>query len=518
VSIRTFSLGALARATVVVGLPAFGLGVPSVALASPLQAVPSVTISGPVAGLGGCQLKPDDNTPLIVGDPSDPNRLFVTYLTGDQLAVVGARSSDGGRTWSRTLLPGMTGCGGGSDGAVVDPGLALTSTGTLLAGEGWIAANPQPGALNHDVVRELVGRSVDGGASWSPPVDVEPAQPDQRSYMATGPHRSVDLETERAPGIGAPAPIGLLYAQGLPNQVVALHSADDGRSWASPATIATAAIGHDLLAGGMLRARDGTLVGLYGDVDVVQAGASEVAGQLALGNGAIPTTLRAVRSTDGGRTFSGDLPIAPQCRSCLLPTGTVGPDGALLVAFGDVQPDNSDNLYLARSTDDGRSWMRHLITHTAPDNADGQRNLGASLLAVATRPGQIGVLSVQPVGGTGEPVDAILWTSEDAGASWESLTLGGPYSRSTITYQHADGPLGRTVGLVALPNGFGATFTALAPAPLVDGAEENVVYARAMQPAPVGVRGHQAVRHRHRHRSHRHKHHRRHARPRRRSG
>jgi hypothetical protein len=48
---------------------------------------------------------------------------------------------------------------------------------------------------------------------------------------------------------------------------------------------------------------------------------------------------------------------------------------------------------------------------------------------------------------------------------------GGQYQRSTLT-PHFDGQLGSVESLTALPHGFGAAFTALAPEPLADGEQD----------------------------------------------
>jgi hypothetical protein len=118
----------------------------------------------------------------------------------------------------------------------------------------------------------------------------------------------------------------------------------------------------------------------------------------------------------------------------------------------------------ARSNDQGHSWR---ITHVT------NSPYGILLLALAARSGQIGVLTTENTDRCGDLVEE-LYTSTDDGATWSAL-----HQTSSLTSPHFDGFLGREEDLVALPDGFGAVFTALAPAPLVDG-EEDVVYVHAV--------------------------------------
>jgi hypothetical protein len=446
-------LSALAAAALMTG--------PGVAAAAPLRALPPVTISAPVPALAPCHLNGDDNTPLIAAQPGQPGHFVVSYLTGDDRAAVVARSDDEGLRWSRTALASLTPCGGG-DGWV-DPGLIFAAGGTVVAGAGWVDRSGTIGARDHAGVRELLYRSTDGGHEFGGPIEIEPTEPDQRSYFATAPDGSLLVETERAHYLGP------TYTYVEPSTLAILRSTNGGTSWSLEGQIRAAPL-HDSQAAGLLRAPDGTLVALADDVDLTDVPPWLVHSMVLGDKTALPATVTAARSTDRGRTFSTPMPIA-RCGGCALSTAATAPDGALLVAYQDTEGSaGSTDVYLARSTDDGRTWTTHRITHVAR---------GADEPTVAARPGQIGVLVTQGTDGPGDPVDDVLWTSNDDGETWIPLKLGGPYSESSISYQHFDGQLGPEQGLVALPDGFAAVFTALRPSTVTDG-EQDVVFVRAV--------------------------------------
>jgi hypothetical protein len=420
-----------------------------------------VTISGPVPGLAKCHLNGDDNTPLVAVDPKRARRLLVTYLTGDDRAAVVARSRNGGRAWSRKLVPGLTSCTGGGPGQLVDPGLAATGGGHFVLGEGWVASSPPPLAKDHDAIREYTSRASARGRVSKTPTDIEPTQPDQRSFFATGAAGGLLAETERAPYL---APAGYDYA--APGSIVVVPSVNGGRTWGAPATVASSAPGHSVIADGLMRLPHGGIVGLYSDIDLSGAILPLATGAFGAASGPIEATLVAARSDDGGQTFDPGTNVG-QCGNCFLSPMTATAAGVLAVAVADQQADGSTDLKLLSSRDSGLTWKAHQITHVGADIPD---------LAIAARGRLIGVLATEASGGPGDPVRTVLWTSRGP-RHWSHLRLGGPYLRSSITYSHWDTQLGPEQGLVSLPHGFGAAFTTLAPSRLVDG-EQDVAFVR----------------------------------------
>jgi hypothetical protein len=105
--------------------------------------------------------------PHIARSPVDPDFLLATFqegrFTDGQAVNCGySVSRDGGLTWTRALIPGLTASSGGPYPRVTDPVAAMGSNGfaylnTLAAGS--------PTRLG-DI---LVNRSTDGGATFGPP-------------------------------------------------------------------------------------------------------------------------------------------------------------------------------------------------------------------------------------------------------------------------------------------------------------------------------------------------------------
>lgn len=424
------------------------------------RALRAVTVSAPVPALASCHLNGDDNTPRIVVDPRNSRHIVMSYLTGDDRAAVVASSVDGGSRWSRRVLPGLTSCTGGPPGQLVDPSLNFAPGGGLLASNGWVASIPPSGARDHQAIREYINAAPRVGSAWSAPHDLERTQPDQRGFFAMSGARTL-VETERAHYL---APVGYTSAT---STIAVLSSANAGRSWSKPVIAATSKRGHFVVAQGLLSNRGGVVAALYGDVSLSSPA-----------NAPTPVVMRVAISTNGGRSFKrdvrlGDCKNANDNRSvgCYLPHLVVAPDGSLLVAFVTATPNGRSDLRLARSTNGGRSWHLATIAHVAG---------GIPLVALAARQHQIGVLAMQDTTGPGKALRAVLWTAAAGRTRWSSQVLGGPYQQSTITHPHFDGQLGPEQGLVALPDGFGAAFTVLAPAHLRDG-EQDVVYVHVIE-------------------------------------
>src|SRR5205085_2561441 len=90
--------------------------------------------------------------------------------------------------------------------------------------------------------------------------------------------------------------------------------------------------------------------------------------------------LAVVRSTDGGVTWSGAIPIAParsaptgQLRAGPLPVADVGADGTAYVAWTDcaARPGCAGNgVVVSTSHDGGLSWSAAAVVPTGPRSGD----------------------------------------------------------------------------------------------------------------------------------------------------
>ncbi len=99
-------------------------------------------LSGPTPFPDGCPGAVQDEThiagaeiePAVTVDPTHPGTIVATWQQdlgfGGRSDLIGT-SRDGGRTWSRSTIPGLTRCTGGTADSASDPWLAGGPDGTI---------------------------------------------------------------------------------------------------------------------------------------------------------------------------------------------------------------------------------------------------------------------------------------------------------------------------------------------------------------------------------------------------
>ena len=136
-------------------------------------------ISGPSPFAGGCPGARFDDTnitghelePAITVNPANPRNLVAAWKQDvgpvSTRADLVASSLDGGKTWRRSTIPGLTACTGGTADAGSDPWLAAGGDGTVyfsgLAAD--VSTDPPTTAI-------VASRSRNGGRTWRAPVEV----------------------------------------------------------------------------------------------------------------------------------------------------------------------------------------------------------------------------------------------------------------------------------------------------------------------------------------------------------
>jgi len=458
---------AVSAACAIIGL------VPSVTGAarvpSGLRIASRSVVSTPV-NLIGCPPKSNENTPQVSADPSDPDRIVVSYTVGDAEAEVVAVSNDRGSTWTRTLLRGLTRCSGNPDGGqVLDPFLAVGPDGRIYVTTSWGNFDAPPGTLGHDGGRAYLSVSSDGGATFRRPVEPDPGKVDQRDPMVADqshPGR-VHVFFERVFFL---SPLGFVPGPG--SLVGIVDSNDGGRTFGPPRTVASGAPGHDVLTAGSAQS-GGSLIVVRADIndtDIVKILPTLIGGP-ALG----PTVekLIAKSSTDGGKTWSNDASVGTYSffgdsdpGGCCIPDLAATSDGDAYEVWAD-RVGSGGRVIVSRSTDGGHTWRLKTAVTTAGR---------AFLASVAARPdGHVAVMYYRR---SGDAVSVFLVDSADRGNSWSApLTLAGPFSWSALTFKTDATPFGPYEDLTALPDGYGAAFT-VGTGSRTSSNQEDVVFVR----------------------------------------
>jgi hypothetical protein len=448
----------------------------SPAAASPILSLSSpVRISGALPLPSGCSAA-DGNGAHAAVDPAHPNHISVVYTVGNSVAGAVATSSDGGSSWTRRVLPGLTSCTGGADGLFGDPMIATGAGGRTVTSAGWVTNDSAPGVdnLNGDDVRLLMNSADQSSRAFSAPVEPEPGAADQRGPLSFAPGSDSDVLVafERTHYVNNPAVDyvtgGFLFGTG--GSIGMSHSTDGGAKWQPLPDPVTGTPGSDVVTLGLVRS-GGSVVLIYAVVDTAKI-PQWLAGQ------GLPQQLFSTSSHDNGAHWSAGTPIGTYTfphgvpQGWAIPDVAVSPDGKVYVAWPHVDPSDITSLRyngidIASSSDAGQQWTRTEATSGQLGFTDGDVYQPA---IAAGEHSTLGLLFY--VADASNNLTPRIATSTDAGRSWSSAALASTFSTSAIADGNIDGPLpvGSAQDLVAQPDGFGATTT------LVSGANEDVMW------------------------------------------
>ena len=331
-----------------------GFGARAATLANGIAVAPNVDVSNEVT--------PQSETSIAV-DPSDPSHLVAGSNEIVRLPMRGYFSSDGGATWGGVDLPlppplTVNGVDFGSD-----PGVAWDSNGNVYYSYIVVFFSS---AFNHSAhgvaingTEMAVARSSDGGKTWTSTffglhrgegkfndkpmiaVDTNPGSPNMGTVYVTW-----DITS------GSSSTTGIMISR----------STDHGVTFSAPAHVSPVLAGPHF--------------GFGADPFVAPDGSLHVAW-----NGSLDNQLNQAVSTDGGRTFSAPVTIAPTVvpfavnipaqnvrGADLYPTcaadQSAGPNrGNLYCAWNDLNGPSGMDVLFSRSTDGGATWSAPAVVN-----------------------------------------------------------------------------------------------------------------------------------------------------------
>ncbi|HEX6468421.1 MAG TPA: sialidase family protein [Streptosporangiaceae bacterium] len=354
--------------------------------------VPNCTAGqGPASGVvfPGAEVEP-----WLSVNPKNP-RNIIGFVQQDRWSDGGARAltfsvtHDGGRHWKEVLFPGVGQCTGGTYQRISDPGVSFAPDGTAYAIA--LAASFSADNTSLQFSGIFAATSKDGGNTWTKAValkeDADPNFFNDKELITADPTNSRrayavwDRSNEQG---GQP--------------VWFSRTTDGGRTW-SPARIIYDPTPGFTIANQVAVLPDGSLVDMFfegpgaaeepgiaspesapaASLDAARARLTQRALQEEDAN-----TIRIIRSTDHGRTWSAPITVATD-----VPAQIVDPDQGRPLRTADIVPDiavdrHSGRLYvvwqdasatrsqaailLSSSGDGGRHWTAPVRVSRTPDS------------------------------------------------------------------------------------------------------------------------------------------------------
>jgi len=386
----------------------------------------------------------------VAANPRNPRQILVSWIQDGRTTDTVMASRDGGRSFSRVFVPGLSACTGGPFQVASDPGVAFNANGRKAYFTAIVVDNPE--SAEGASTAMIASRSSDGGFSWGRPYVIQPLTGEfwDLPRLTADPRRPKQAyyvyDLREPPGF-------------FSGYSVLSTTTDGGRTWSAPQGLYDPGTSNSWPAiTKILVNRDGSLVAISAIV------ATDPADPLAPN----PTQQVAVRSVDGGRTWGAPITIGDSAGRrpndpatgnvfnayVTYPSQTVAPNGDLYVSWVDTGDGNeSSRIAIARSTDGGRHWRtRELATHAQ-----------AALPTVEVAgDGTVGVLYYKIAQSSSNgywSTRIALATSPDRGRHWSQRAVTRPFN--LLTAGTAARPccfLGDYEGSGSLPHGFVAAF------------------------------------------------------------
>ena len=467
----------LGLATMLIGALLAPDAVAGSAIVRDVRAIPNVE------GFGErCEPPHAEHDVRIAVNPSDPNNVLVAWSQSPtdlnyDLKVIVARSVDAGASWSVAPIDHVDGCDdpletvGDEAITFLDPWLDFGRT----HGGGAIAYLTLYTLDTQGTQDIYVLTSLDGGSTWSEPhvwagtpkaggehprITAHPQDP-CRAYLVwtAGSKLGLDVDAQSARVQGD---WGTKF----------VRTSDCGETWSEPQPLWSEPFWFPHHSE-ILVHPGGSLLHVF----KLQDNAAQLLGQPA------PKLVMVRRSEDDGETWSDPVEVGRTARDVFVdpdgqmvdygwmnPTGAVGPDGTVYVAW----QDNESHILLIESHDAGNTW-------TVPAPIVTQEN-GVFFPSLAVSPdGTVGITyydfrhdeASQDGDPSDEPLTTDFWFAHGhhgPSDAWDEVHVAGPFDKRS-------GYLGWWPrGLQAVPGGFAAALVMSQPE-AVDG-RTDVFFAR----------------------------------------
>lgn len=373
--------------------------------------------------------------PWIDANPAKPDNLIAgwqqdRWSNGGSRGLVAGYSKDGGRTWRRSVPPGVTVCSGGQYVRASDPWVSISPDGTAYFMSLAFDEDRPDGGLGANAM--LVSRSKDGGVTWGKPIslikDTSGQILNDKNSMTADPTNSAYAYAvwDRLRDFTLPTSAEAATAGAVAERMDGVTAARERVRWlkAAAAASGTAALAPEALPAPASVTFEGpiwfarTINGgdswqkakkIYdpgpdaqtiGNQIVVQPGGTLVDFFTHIfSNGLVRLDL--IRSYDKGRTFQS----RPRFVDAMLTAGVVTPDleegvrdasilfdvavdpnsGALYAVWQDLRFRGIDEVAFSQSTDGGASWTKAIRVNQTPRSRNVLREQ-AFLPAIAVGP------------------------------------------------------------------------------------------------------------------------------------